>query len=262
MSDLHVILRTCQQSKLDKNLIDSGQKFSRICGDDRETMILKCVTSLVNSIQTSKLNVKLTVLDDHSDKKFLTKLKKVLSKHTQTTLINLEKEGYNHSAFEQFRLAAETDGLVYTVEDDYLHEENALQEMVSAFNYFTVRFRDNVMIFPFDCPFRYEQDKEEPTVLFYNGERYWRHVTRTTYTFLTHGSVIKNNFQAFKALALYYPHVLEDQTINRLYKKVIPNENESIIVFNPIPSLAYHLSYAEPAKINTKNLTWNDLWEK
>lgn len=262
MIDLHVILRTCQRSKLNENLRTSDIPLARICGDDRELMILKCVSSLVNSINAANASVKLTVLDDHSDKKFLNKLKKIITKCINASIVSLDKKGFNNSAYQQFKLASETQGLVYTVEDDYIHEENAINDMIHAFIYFSQRFQDNVMIFPFDCPFRYEQGFEEPTVLFHDGNRYWRHVTKTTYTFLTHGETVKKHFKMFEKLALKYPSVLEDDTINTLYKKVIPSEQEDIIVFNPIPSLAYHLSYAEPVKIQSKQLTWKTLWEQ
>jgi hypothetical protein len=64
----------------------------------------------------------------------------------------------------------------------------------------------------------------------------------------------------YKTLALDYPKVNEDHTINKLYF----NRDEGtghIRVYNPIPSCAYHLSYQEPAQIKTAHSGWRHLWD-
>lgn len=258
MTDLTIILRTCLKSKLDAGV---DQKFKRICGSDRREMILKCLNSLVNSIVHSKLNIKLIVLDDASDEDFIEEVKHYISA-CRSEFISLDcSEGvksFNWSAYQQFKLASEVDGLVYSVEDDYLHAEDAIESMLTAYGYLQNRFnQDTVMIFPFDCPFRYEQGREEPTFLLHDGKRYWRQVKHTTNTFLVHSSVLKKHFEVFKKLALEYPSVNEQHTINMLYKGF--GYEAPITVFNPIPSLAYHLSYADPVEIKTP-LNWRDIW--
>ena len=258
---LTVILRTCLRSKLDAGV---DPKFVRICGNNRREMVLKCLKSLVISINRSKNFVRLIVLDDGSDEYFLAELRAIVS-HSRYELIRLvAPEGvasFNHSAHEQFRMASEVDGLVYSVEDDYLHDEDAIDSMLAAYGYLSQRFtQDKVVIFPFDCPFRYETGREEPTVLLHDGSRYWRQVGHTTNTFLTDGRYIRENFPVYAKLALEYPSVNEQHTINRLYKSFL-NMSGQLTCFNPIPSLAYHLSYAEPVAIKTDNVNWRKLWD-
>lgn len=258
---LTVILRTCLRSKLDAGV---DPKFVRICGNNRREMVLKCLKSLVISINRSKNFVHLIVLDDGSDEDFLAELRAIVS-HSSYELISLvAPEGvasFNHSAHEQFRMASEVDGLVYSVEDDYLHDEDAIDSMLAAYSYLSKRFsQDRIVLFPFDCPFRYEAGREEPTVLLHDGSRYWRQVNHTTNTFFTEGKHLKENFPVYAKLALEYPSVNESQTINRLYKS-FNNMAGSLTAFNPIPSLAYHLSYAEPVAIKTDNINWRKLWD-
>lgn len=259
---LDIILRTCQRSDLDKNI---QKDFTRICGADRRAMVIKCVTSLVNSIVNSSADVKLTILDDRSDADFIAELKELIKPIKKTKLIKLKAPkgvpGFTWSSMEQFRLAAEAKDLVYTIEDDYLHEPTAIAEMLQAYEFMAQRLGGQpVMIFPFDCPFRYEPGREQVTMLFHSGTRYWRQVANTTYSFLTSGSTVKTYEQVFQRLAREYPAVTEDDTINQLYSS-FRNQTAPITVFNPIPSLAYHLSYAEPRQIITPFTNWKKLWE-
>ena len=255
---LTVILRTCLRSKLDAGV---DPKFVRICGPNRREMVIKCLKSLVISINRCPARINLIILDDGSDQDFLDEIESMCD----AEIISLKaKDGvasFNNSAYEQFRIASETDGLVYSVEDDYLHDEDAIEHMLAAYNHLSQRFsQDKIVIFPFDCPFRYETGREEPTVLLHDGARYWRQVGHTTNTFLTHGKHMKEHFPVYAKLALEYPNVNEQHTINRLYKS-FSNMGGSLTCFNPIPSLAYHLSYAEPVAIKTDNLNWRVLWD-
>lgn len=260
---LTVILRTCLKSKLDAGV---DPQFVRICGPDRRAMVLKCLKSLVIAINNCSAKVNLIILDDGSDDDFLDEMVGVVGNcQAMFELVYLKPpegvKSFNHSAYEQFRLASEVDGLVYSVEDDYLHDKDALESMLMAYNHLSQRFQnDKIVLFPFDCPFRYETGREEPTVLLHDGNRYWRQVGHTTNTFLTDGKYLKEFFAVYAKLALEYPNVNEAHTINRIYKG-FNNMSGSLTVFNPIPSLAYHLSYVEPVAIKTDNLSWKSLWD-
>lgn len=260
---LTVILRTCLKSKLDAGV---DPKFVRICGPDRRAMVLKCLKSLVIAINHCSEKVKLVILDDGSDEDFLDEMIGVVGNcQAMFELVYLKPpegvKSFNHSAYEQFRLASEVEGLVYSVEDDYLHDKDSLESMLTAYRHLSQRFQqDKIVIFPFDCPFRYETGREEPTVLLHDGNRYWRQVGHTTNTFLTDGKHIKEHFAVYAKLALEYPNVNEAHTINNLYKG-FSNMGGQLTCFNPIPSLAYHLSYVEPVAIKTGNLSWKSLWD-
>lgn len=259
---LTIVLRTCIRPTVGTSPI--GQ-WTRICGNDRLPMVIKCLKSLITSINNSKYPINLIVLDDNSTDDGLSQIHDVLSgcQH-QFNVINLQipanLQSFKHSAFEQFKTISEIDGLVYSIEDDYLHESDAVSEMVQCYEQLSKKFyNDKIVIFPFDCPFIYEAPRIEPTLLLYLNGRYWRQVTHTTNSFLTHGTYVKEFFEVYQNLALNYPIVREADTIDKLYRG-FSNATAPLTVFNPIPSLAYHLSYAEPNAIQTPYTTWQSIW--
>ena len=248
---LDVILRTCSNSLL-------KSKQERITGPNRELMMRKCFVSLVQAMKIPNLDLFLTILDDNSDKRFLEFLKAEAA-GIPHKIVNLEKRGYNNSAYEQFKVASECEGLVYIVEDDYLHEEQAIERMLGAYLHLMGEYNTQIVIYPFDCPMRYGMPEE--TVLHYDGVRYWRSVTKTAHTMLTHYSVLQEHFEIFRKLALEYPEVLEDDTINKLYYGK-DNQEAPIKVFSPIPSVAYHLGYSTPTAIRTSHGSWEHIWNR
>lgn len=252
---MHVILRTCQNSLL-KNAIHD----TRICGNDRELMIYKCLQSLVESIQHYGQGARLTILDDHSDEPVLDNIKAIAGQ-VDATVISLEERGFNYSAFMQFDMAAKTDGLVYTVEDDYLHTKDCLREMENAYGHFKGMLPLNeVAIHPYDCQDRYKY--VVPCKIFYGGNRYWRTIKSSTNTIMASGSVFKAYFPVFKKLALGYGFgVEESDTINHLYNNLVEHGGP-VTLFSPIPSLAVHLSYEAPTEIKTEMFNWKTRWDE
>lgn len=254
---LDIILRTCQKSKLDENLSD----WTRICGNKREDMLNRCLLSLINCINNCNFNIKLTVLDDNSENDFILKLKKFLKNcNKETSLINLEKVGYNNSAFEQFLMASECDDLVYVVEDDYLHEEDAISNLLNAYYYLSKRFDGPVILHPDDDGWNYAEGNEKKTLLLHDGLRYWRSISHTTHTIFTEAKNLKDNFESFSKLANEYPNLVEQNTIDLLYKN-FETGNGHINVFSPIPSIAYHMSYIDHKIVSTTQSTWRQLWD-
>jgi hypothetical protein len=262
---LHVILRTCEKEVPKQGTNQpTVQQLPRICGDDRKGMVLKCAKSLVNAINNCVVveDIKLTVLDDNSIESFLVDLREVLSECSkEVELISLETKGFKQSALKQFEMCAESEDMVYSVEDDYLHEENALNSMLVAYNYLTQKYPNPIALYPYDCAFRYDIGREYLTVLLYDGVRYWRQIRHTANTIFAHQSFFKDNFEVFKGLALTFPDAAEDQFINKLYENYEEGTG-SVKAFSPIPSVAYHLSFNEPATIRTTHLGWRDLWDR
>jgi predicted O-methyltransferase YrrM len=254
---VHVILRTCSNSLL------SNDNKERICGNDRENMIMRCVFSLIEAINFCNFKIKLTILDDHSEKTFIHKLNLLLSKCKHLTeVIHLSERGFNHSAYMQFKIASESETLVYMVEDDYLHSRESLVQMYTAYhNFKSLDSVSEVIINPHDDPYRYVPDRIEPCKIFLGGGRYWRTVRQTTYTLFTHSNFIKQNFHVFETLAKGYPHLQEDQTINKLYNNLVFHGGAAT-VFSPIPSLAVHLSYFPDIQRTDDMLNWQTRWNE
>lgn len=250
--NLDIVLRTCSNSQLTRTDIQ------RVCGDDRNKLIRKCFFSLVQSIKHSKHDITLNILDDHSDAAFIEFLNSSTIGIT-TNIIHLEDTGANASALAQFKQARACAGLVYIVEDDYLHEPDAIDYLVGAYIHFTSRFQTQVVVYPYDCSLRYVEGTETQTLLLHDGIRYWRSVDKTANTMFTHYSVIDEHWDAFENLAKNYPTVMEDDTINLLYQGQ-NNPDAPIRAFNPIPSIAYHVGYSTPTAIQTTHTSWQHLW--
>lgn len=260
MRRLDIILRTCSNSIIETSL-KNERNYQRISGADRKILLYNCLISLIQTINNSNFNIYLTILDDNSSKDFLTKINILLEKCNKPYSIqNLKTRGFNNSAYQQFLAASQCKDLVYMVEDDYLHEVNAINNLLNAYFHLENRFKDKIVLSPFDCPFRYEEGKEELTTLLHDGTRYWRTTSYTTCTIFSKASLFKDNFEVFKDLALNYPKINEADTINKLYKKNLAQKDAKYKLFSPIPSIAYHLAYQNPAEINTEHLSWKHIW--
>lgn len=249
---LHAIARTCSNSLL------TPKGLERVCGADRQLMLKKCFASLTRSIQQSQHEITLTVIDDHSDAEFLEFLR-TTAQDLDWQLIQMTERGPNASALAQFKAAAESEALVYMVEDDYLHEPRAIDYMIGSYVHFVKLFNSDTVIYPYDCSLRYQPGSAAECSLYHDGVRYWRSVDKTANTMLTHYSTVQKHWPVFEDLAKNYPQVLEDDTINTLYHSVA-RPSAPIRAFSPIPSVAYHLGYGTPTQIAVGHTCWQDLW--
>lgn len=253
---LDIILRTHHNENKDYTRPDN---INRICGTDRRTMMLKCMTSLVRAINAcTSIPINLIILDDHSDELTIEYFKKILQ-HAKchVDLVHLEVSGINLPCYEQLKRASQSTGLVYTLEDDYIHEENAINNLITAFYTLDNSLKQKIALYPFDCPFRYANP--EPSLILYDGIRYWRSIKQTTFVIFSHSELFREFFHLFRQMSLGMPHVYEGETINQMYKDLVTNKGE-VLAFCPIPSVAYHLAYTEPARILTNQLNWETLW--
>lgn len=255
---LNIIVRTCS-----KRSVTQGLK--RIVDVSREGMTLRCIDSLIKAANEVPENVTIRILDDHSDDIFLSKLNQLLdkSKH-QTSIRHLEQEGFNYSALEQFKEGANSEDLVYLVEDDYLHTKDSITSMLSFFasNEVTPYARFNALaISPFDSPHRYWPTLVDPCRIFYQGQRYWRTITHTSNTIMIHAQSMRNFWPVFETLAVHYPNAKESDTINLLYSNLVTHGGP-IACVSPIPSVAYHISYENepPNDLKTTFTNWKDEW--
>jgi hypothetical protein len=139
--------------------------------------------------------------------------------------------------------------LIYFVEDDYLHEQDALLEMVNAQGYFGARVGNpnKVAIFPVDELDRY-QEAIDPTHVVITDKRHWRTVSKTTGTFMLSSNLLKEQWTLISKLAEGENN--EQTSVNQVWR-------ESAVLFSPIPTLAYHMNAAEhmPPFSN-----WQKLW--
>jgi len=248
---------------------DNVHNFSeRYCNADKRTVVIKCVTSLLNAVDNaSEHTFHIKVLDDRSAQDTISvlddKLKNTNCTYEIVNLVNTEFERpYNHSALKQFESCRDsTADLVYSVEDDYLHHPTALKDMLDSYEIFkTAVGTADVCIFPYNSPDLYSgaaPAERAQCQIGYGAYGFWRTGNRTTNTIMTTPAVFRKYWNVFHKLATEYHHdhtineVAESNTINLIWARYVP-------LFVPITSLALHMQFLEQ---QDRFIDWEYWWE-
>ena len=254
---LHVILRIH-----DKSNVHTDWRV-RYCELSKLELIKGCYISLINSIRhTKNHSIKLTILDDNSTQELI-EFVHIKSTGLNYELIHLESEGYNNSAYQQWVMCRDSDsGLVYSIEDDYLHCPSAIQEMLDSFAIFRDRLkRDEIVLYPFDDPSEYNPPNRTDYIV-HGSARHWRTGVYTTNVMLTTPQLFRDNWDLFEILALKYngdylnprtEHYEESNTIWNIW------QSNKAIRFNPIPSLALHMQFEQQ---KDPFIDWQKWWSE
>ena len=233
----------------------------------KKDLIVGCISSLINSANiVNGVEINFVILNDICTENCIKKIHDIFSysKHSYE-IIDLKIPGFNYSAFKQFEYCKNSSAdLVYSVEDDYLHCTEAIQEMISSFKFLKLEYnlKKELCIFPFDNPEDYVSDQIHPGRVFRPPRRHWREGIWTTFTMMTTPKIFQDNWELFERLSLKYkpfapgedPKTLVDEsnTIGKIW------ENDVIRV-NPIPSLALHIQFEEQRDPFINHLQW---WNK
>ncbi len=250
---LEICLRTCINDKRAKG------KRSELTKVSLEEHLLKCINSLLISINKAKQNnvdVSLTIFDDRSEQSVIDKIKALCKKlECDWQIITTNKTGQGESLHEHFSSAKDKDALFYFCEDDYLHEPNAIYDMVNFYKKVYEQIGSHLLIHPQEHELIYSQ-YNYPSYILLGENRRWRTMSHMTHTFFTHSSVVKDYWKYFentKYVGIKEKRHLgsEKKTTDRLFNHM-PG-------FSPIPAVAIHLQ--------TKDCLppfydWRALWEK
>lgn len=219
---------------------------------DKIDLIKGCFNSLMKSIEYVKdHNVRLTVMDDHSSPEFISWLKEK-QKRRYFQIVHLEEKGYQYSAHQQFLACRDSDAdFIYCVEDDYLHVETALQEMIDSYLLFSEKLGNkNIVLYPFDAPEEYNPPKEQ-CLLVHGSNRHWKTGIYTTNVMFTIPKIFRDHWPLFEVLSLNYngDYLRKEEEKEG---KIRYEESNTIwniwraghaIRFNPVPSLALHVQF-------------------
>lgn len=237
------------------------QDEPRYCGVDKTTLIKKCIKSLVRSADASNHKITFWWHDDSSTKECVDAIHEIFkSSRHEYRFIPLDQEGWNYSALMQFEVGRDSKAdLVYFVEDDYLHVETAIDEMVDSYLMFKKNTGQEVAIHPFDDPDNYKPNWLEPCRIVYGKRRRWRTNLHSTFTFMCSPDVVRKNWSTFYTMATEYGtlwgemnNVHEGTMINRIWR-------EDVMLFTPIPSVALHMQYKEQMD---PYMDWKSLWDE
>lgn len=249
---LHVCLRTCLRENRNVN------PKPRLTGSSLEELTLRCARSLVRSLNDAAAHgggsVSLRVLDDRSDAAPLARLKQILADaQVPVDVTTTTTPGQGPSLHEQFDWARRLDGLVYFVEDDWLHEEGGIRAMWDFYRDTAARIGGPLVIAPQEHGSLYMD--HPPSYLVLGRDRRWRTIHNATHTLFTHAHVVRDHWDCFENTRFVGTKKRklgsERATTNRLFE-IMP-------AFSPIRPTAVHLQYDE---ILPPFFDWRPLWNQ
>ena len=228
--------------------------------------------SLIKSIKFLKkklpeIHLKLIILDDNSSDENFEKIKKISEQEKNSEIISLDHDKYKSVIKEQksnetysnlasllnsFEIGKKQgDDLVFFVEDDYLHFETMLEEMVSSFQRISSQLDKDIFMCPSDYPYLYMNNKK--TNILIGNKRHWRTVDTTLCTFLTSKKLINQYWNNFKRTC-EDRHDPFEKYLNEIYKQEI--------CISPIKSLSLHLTNVNSSYGLAPFINYKNLWEE
>jgi len=254
LDTLKIIYRTCLSHERNRKASERVTKASLV-----ET-VERCFLSLVASVNAALKEkdapkIEVLILDDHSDADLMQRIKSLAERlHCSWKTKTTEGTGQGASLHQQFSLACGDDALYYFCEDDYLHEENAVYEMVAFYRQVFDTTKRHLIIHPQEHEALYNSFFY-PSYVLLSPYRHWRSVSDATHILFMHGHVVRDYWEYFentKFVGNKKKRKLgsERMTTNRLF--------DHLPCFVPIPALAGHL---QSEHVLPPFFPWHALWE-
>ena len=231
---------------------------------------LRSLNSLIRSINYCKskypnIEIKLLIVDDNSKNENLEKLKNLINEETK--IVNLNREEFKNkikpqtneetignlaSLYKSFELGKERcEDLVFFVEDDYLHFEPMLEEMIASYERISSQLNKDIFMCPADYPYLY-MDNVKTNILIGN-KRHWRTIDKTLCTFLTSKSLLNQYWDNFKKTC-EDRHDPFEKYLNEIY-------NQEICI-SPLKSLSLHLTNVNSSYGLSPFIDYKKLWDE
>ena len=270
---LDIIIKTCTSV----NLVSQNKK--RIFEGNKSDYTFKTINSIIKSVVLAKKNMpsvgfKISVIDHNSGDADLEVIREKLRKskiNSQVFSINVEDfedqiEKINEknqevtqnmkatmcSIYNSFLLSLKDQkDLIYFVEDDYIHDENAITEMLFTYERISSQLKKELVMCPTDYPFLY--NKVDNTKIFLGNKKHWRSTQETLLTFLTSRNIIEKYWVLLENMCKL-EHSPFEKPLHKIY--------ETELCISPVPSLALHCTNANSIFGLSPNLNWKELWEK
>ena len=278
VSELTIIVRSYTSTQVDKSKVMLDQNKSRIFEKPKIEYTLRTINSLIISSKNAlksfqNLKINLLITDDNSSKENLQLIENLLkSSGLNHKIINLKKNEYDEIIQKKdengkdiseamtsnmrnilksiYLTKEEVNDLVYFVEDDYIHKEEAITEMLFTFEKISSQIDRDIFLCPADYPYLYS--KIEETKVFVGNKKHWRIVKETLITFLTSKKMVLKHWDKLISMGTTRHHPMEKK-LHEIYEKEY--------CFSPIPSLAMHATNVNSAYGIPPNYDWIKNWE-
>ena len=234
---------------------------------------LRALNSLIKSINFSKtkypnIKFKMIIVDDNSKEENLNKLKKLINESSLEVSItplnhhkykNTIKQQKNDQTFsnlasllQSFELGKEHgEDLVFFVEDDYLHFEPMMEEMIASYERIASQVNKDIFMCPADYPYLYMNN--EKTNILIGNKRHWRTINQTLCTFMTTKSLLDKYWDNFYNTCLDRNDPFEKH-LNEIYTKEF--------CISPLKSLSLHLTNVNSSYGLSPFIDYKKLWEE
>jgi len=267
VNSILIILRA--NTKID--IWDQNKK--RIFEKPKVEYTSKSISSLIKSIVYCKtkypnIKIKTLIVDDDSDEKTLINIKKTInSSELDMEIINFDKRDYNNvinkqknlqtfgnlsSLLHSFELGKKMgNDLVFFLEDDYIHFEPMLEEMIASYERISSQTKKELFMCPADYPYLY-MNNEKSNILIGN-KRHWRTIDKTLCTFMTSIELINKYWDNFYSTCLDRNEPFE-KYLNEIYKKEL--------CISPLKSLSVHMTNVNSNYGLSPFINYKKLWDE
>ena len=272
VESLTIIFRSCTNV----NMLTQNKK--RLFDKEKSEYTLRSLNSIISSLSEAKISFPniifdLVVIDYNSKKDDLFLIEKILNKSNfNTPIISLnmsdfkdkikklnakneqvtENQMSNMANIHKSLLYAKNKckDLVYFVEDDYLHLQESIKEMIFSYERISSQLNKELILCPTDYPYLYT--KLEPSNIFLGSSKHWRTVNETLCTFLTSKNIIEKYWDKFISMS-EFEHYPFEKPLHEIYKEEY--------CLTPIPSLALHCTNINSIFGLSPNIDWQKVWE-
>ena len=267
ITSLKIIFR----SNTNDLILDQNKK--RLFDKEKNEYTFCSLNSLLKSVAHAKkffdkINYEIVVTDTNSKKENLDKIKSILSKYDiKSKLIEVDLNYYKEkivgdptsgkfssmaNLYTSLNLIKnESEDICYCVEDDYIHCEECITEMLFSFEKFSTIFKKDVFLLPADYPYLY--NKSDVTKIFLGDKKHWRLVEESLVTFMTSKENILNNLKDLMLMATKWEDPWE-KPLHKIYQKTP--------CLSPIPSLSMHCANINSVFWLPPNVDWKKLWKE
>jgi len=267
VSSILIIFRT----NTDVEIWDQNKK--RLFEEPKIEYSLRALNSLIRSINFSKtkypgIKFKTIIVDDKSKEENLNKLKKLMDgsgldmsiaplnydKYKDTIKQQKNDQTFSNlaSLLQSFELGKEHgEDLVFFVEDDYLHFEPMVEEMIASFERIASQVNKDIFMCPADYPYLYMNN--EKTNILIGNKRHWRTINQTLCTFMTTKSLLDKYWDNFYNTCLDRNDPFEKH-LNEIYTKEF--------CISPLKSLSLHLTNVNSSYGLSPFINYKKLWDE
>ena len=232
---------------------------------------IRSIKSLINSMNLCQskypdLKIKTIILDDTSKNENLNKIKEII-KDANVEIIPLDTKKFETKIKKQktqetfsnlasllqcFEIGKEIgEDLIFFVEDDYLHFETMLEEMIATYERVSSQVGKDIFMCPADYPYLYMNN--EKTNILIGDKRHWRTISKTLCTFLTSKKLLDLYWENFSKNC-EDRHDPFEKYINEIYKKEF--------CISPLKSLSVHLTNVNSSYGLSPFINYKALWDQ